>query len=126
MPLFEHNTYADGGSAPLSALLGRFKLVSAVKLQNISGIEPLKLLASFAMCNHISAVSAARLGKGPVTDDTPHGIPEISMDDVEVGKPARADKLSVMLLLPPPKLQLPPRRLTAIADGGSVPLSALL
>jgi len=77
------------------------------------------------MSSAVSAVRIEKLGKGPVTDAKPHGGPLKETDFVAVGSAVRADRFSVMLLLPYPKWQLMPVKHSANADGGSVPLSAL-
>jgi len=88
---------------------------------------PVRLLLAPLMTSDVSAVNAARLGKGPVTEATPHGVPLMETDFVVVGSVERRDRFSVMLLLPPPIEQLTPYfEHSAKADGGSVPLSALL
>lgn len=75
------------------------------------------------MASDVSAVKAARLGKGPVTDATPHGVPLIDTDCVVVGSAVRTDRFSVMLLLPPPNEQpTPDFEHSTNTDGGSVPL----
>ena len=92
----------------------------------MSGMVPVRLLLALLMTSDVSAVNAARLGKGPVTEATPHGVPLMDTDFVVVGSAVRADRFSVMLLLPYPKWQLMPVKHSAKADGGSAPLSALL
>jgi len=125
-PYFEHSAKADGGSVPLSALPLSCKLVKFSMVLNESGIVLLKLLPRLTMLSAVSDVKAGRLGKVPaVTDGALHGFgPLIAMDVVVVGSDARVDKSNTSEVLP--NSQSPILKHAASADGGSVPLSAVL
>ena len=87
-PCLEQSLMADGGSAPVSALLLRSRLARAIIPANMSGMEPYRLVLWVLITSDVSAMRADIFGRLPALKATRSriGYAPVTRSDVLLGR----------------------------------------